>query len=984
MSVAASPPTSQPIIVGRDAERQRLAACLKQALDGCGRLVLVSGEAGIGKTTLVRDLARGAAERGALVLSGHCYDLSTTPPYGPWVEVIRESPRVDGLPSLSEILSGVDDDDSPGRGDELFAWGLELFSKLAASQPELIVMEDMHWADRASLDFLRFLGRSVSDIPVLIVATYRADEIAPGHALYTLLPAMIRESQPERIDLQPLDESAITEWIGHAYSLSTADRQRLTTYLQHHAEGNPFFAGEILRELETSGVLRVEDDSWELGDLGDVGVPVLLRQVLETRIGRVSLGAREALGLASIIGQYVDIELWKELTGLSDTGALDIAAEASSVSLIDLSSDGRQFSFRHALIREALYEEILPPRRRILHKQIAEALLADNDPDPDTVAHHLQEAGDSRAGEWLIKAGDRAYYRAYSLQTAVARYQSALDTLTEDALDERGWLLVQLAQTVRYLDPRAGVRYADEAVQIALKRGDRALHAVALRNRGILRVYAGENALNDLLNGYDQIDQLTYAETCVLRGKRQGERIDTDLGRQQMALWYATLGRYEEAMETSRRAFAMMDTDSPASGSHAAILHWGAGLTYASLGDPVRATRAFQQSRDVFQIMKHDFHSGNVAAYEFLYVVLMYYADNTDLVADKALEVLEFGEDELSNVTSDPSDVFLCPLYLIDGRWTELDRIDRETRHQPRSVFFLFAAQIVLAEYHRYIGRHDLALKYVQEFLPLGSHVDPKEIQFRFAEALELQRVAADLALDVRSVSEARDWIDSRQQWMNLSGRIAGQSEQAILEARYALLTGEIEKSGNHAREAVSLAENPRQPLSLLRAHRIHGKTLTLLAKYEQAEDSFRRAMDLADMCKAPYERALVQLVLAQLHHETDNVEEARSELAAARSVFERLNAVPALKQLRTLQKQMETTAGHTERDTAGLSEREIEVLHLVAEGLTDRLIGEQLFISPRTVSQHMRSIFNKIGVNSRTAAAIKATELGILRRIDT
>ena len=123
------------------------------------------------------------------------------------------------------------------------------------------------------------------------------------------------------------------------------------------------------------------------------------------------------------------------------------------MSLVDLSSDGRGLAFRHALIREALYEEILPPRRRILHRQVAGALLETDAPEPDAVAHHLQRAGDPRAGEWLIKAGDRAYYQAYSLQTAVARYRSALEMLPEGALEERGWLLVQLAQAVRYWTP---------------------------------------------------------------------------------------------------------------------------------------------------------------------------------------------------------------------------------------------------------------------------------------------------------------------------------------------------------------------------------------------------------------------------------------------------------------------------------------------------------------------------------------------------
>ncbi|MEZ4571441.1 MAG: AAA family ATPase [Thermomicrobiales bacterium] len=431
-------PRTRQLLVGRAAEQKRLLQALDRLISGAGSLVLVSGEAGIGKTTLVEDVAGAATERGSLVLSGHCYDLSTTPPFGPWLEIVRASPRVEGLASLGEIVSGTNHDDSgPGRGDELFTWGRDLFGRIAEQQPLILLLEDMHWADRASLDFLRYLARSAAEIPALLIATYRPDEIAPGHALYTLLPSIIRESQPVRIDLRPLDEAATAEWVRGSYALPEAESRRLATYLQRHAEGNPFFAGEILREMEITGVLCHNREGWSLGDITEVGVPVLLRQVLETRLGRVSDNARETLAQASVIGQEVDIGLWRQLADLSETQLLSIVDEASASALIELADDGQRLSFRHALIREALYDEILPPRRKILHLRVAEALLDTCDPDPDAVAHHFQQAGDPRAGEWLIKAGDRAYYQAYSLQTAVARYRSALETLPNAALGER-------------------------------------------------------------------------------------------------------------------------------------------------------------------------------------------------------------------------------------------------------------------------------------------------------------------------------------------------------------------------------------------------------------------------------------------------------------------------------------------------------------------------------------------------------------------
>ncbi len=983
--MAFSPSTSKSAMFGRDGEKQRLRGALTSVVQGHGGLVLINGEAGIGKTTLARDLARTATGRDALVLTGHCYDLTTTPPYGPWLEIIRKSPHVEGLPSLSEIIAGDGDydDASPGRGDELFNWGRDLFGKLSSNRPLVLILEDIHWADRASLDFLRFLSRALSDLSILLVATYRADEIVPGHPLYILLPSIIRESEPERIDLQPLNEKAVCDWVSRYYSLSPPAERRLVEYLQRHAEGNPFFASEILRELEANAVLREVDDGWQLDELVDVGVPALLRQMLETRIGRLSTDAREALGLASIIGQEVAIALWQRLGSLSNAQALEVDNQASKLALIDLSNDGRQFSFCHALIREALYEEILPPRRRIIHRQIAEALIETTDPDPDAVAHHLQQADDPRAAEWLIKAGDRAYYQAYSLKTAITRYEAALEALPTDALENRGWLLVQIAQTIRYLDPRAGVRFADEAVQISARIEDGPLRAVALRNRGICRVYAGENVLDDLICGYDLIDELAEHEVRVLEDRRQGRRIDTALGRQQMALWYATIGDYDRAIRVNQRSFAKLDVDSPNSATHAAILHWGAGFTHASLGSPERAVAAFRRSREAFRATHQDFHSGTVITWEFKYATLPYSADKIESRVSLAEELLSFGQNDLSRVTNDPPDVFICPLYLIDGRWDELGRIEQDSSYQATSVFFLFGALTSLAEYHLRIGSVSKAQQYIQDWFPLGPDVPPEESLLRYAEALDLLRVASDLEMDQGRIEEARKWINTRQKWLDWSGRVPGRAEQSLLEARYAILADTSKQARDHAIEAVRHAENPRQPLALLRANLMLGKVLTQLGDYEDANTSLQRALRLADSCQAPYESGLAQIALAELHILTGSLDAASKESREAKKTFTGLQAEPALHCAVTLQNRIHKTSGKRDINTAGLSDREIEVLQLVAAGLTDREIGAQLFISPRTVGQHMRSVFNKLDVNTRTAAAVKATELDLLEHND-
>ena len=979
--MASSPSTSKIGIFGRDAEKQRLQSALDSALQGKGGLVLLGGDAGIGKTTLVRDLADSAAKRGALVLTGHCYDLSTTPPYGPWLEIIRKSPRVEGLPSLSQIIGddGGSDEASPGRGDELFNWGMQLFRKLSSERPLVVILEDIHWADRASLDFLRFLGRSLSDRPILVTATYRRDEVQPGHPLYTLLPSIIRESEPERIDLQPLDEAATGDWISRSYSLATPDARRLVDYLQHHAEGNPFFASEILRELETNGILHQEDGRWLLSEIEDVGVPVLLRQVLETRIGRLDTDSREALGLASVIGQEVDIDLWQRLADLSSDEALATVEQASQLALIDLSNDGRYFAFRHALIREALYEEMLPPRRRVLHTQIADAFLAADDPDPDTVAHHLQQAGDPRAGEWLIKAGDRAYFRAYSIRTALARYEAALGVLPSSASRTRGRLLAQMALAVRYTDPMSGVQYANEAEEIAIDTGDSPLRAIAVRNRGINLSYSGQDGTADIALGIDLVDSLSGHENDLPDHQKSDLRVTPEHARRQLPFWYASRGQYHAAISESGRSLAVLDPDNHLDAQHAAVVHWGAGLAFASLGKPDRAKRAFEQSQSVFRRAGYNFHAGTVAAYEPPFVAVPYQFDDLDYRNECEKALLAFGTDELSLVTDDFPDICLAPLYLQDGRWEPLRRFHAGSREQVRSVYYYFLAFPVIAEWRRRTGRYESAWESIKTAFPDGPDTRPEESKFWFAQALDLLRIAADLALDMSDTGNARSWIDAHKRWLDWSDRVLGRAEQAMLESRYQLLIGRAGHAADFADAAVNHAQNPRQPLALLQAHRSYGEALTALERYERAEASLRQSLELADACQTPYEQALTKIALAELHLATGEHEQAQDELNGAQSTLERLGAKPAIDRVQNVRNQLPAVKREQSSNVAGLSEREIEVLRHVAEGKTDREIGDELFISPRTVGQHLRSIFNKLSVNSRTAAAIKGVELGIL-----
>ena len=225
--VASSPfPAPRSDLVGREREQQRLSALLNSVVSGQGRLILIGGEAGIGKSALVLELTAEAAIRGVSVLTGHCYDLGVTPPYGPWRELLARLPSDDKLPLIPGALSD-DGDPEPGGEAMLFRHALEILKAVSAKNAAIVVLEDLHWADPASLDLLRYLARHLPELPLLLIATYRPDEVARSHPLSQLLPALVREAPTERIELRRLDAQALRALLADRYELAIEPEARL-------------------------------------------------------------------------------------------------------------------------------------------------------------------------------------------------------------------------------------------------------------------------------------------------------------------------------------------------------------------------------------------------------------------------------------------------------------------------------------------------------------------------------------------------------------------------------------------------------------------------------------------------------------------------------------------------------------------------------------------------------------------------------------
>jgi DNA-binding CsgD family transcriptional regulator len=954
--------------------RERLTA----ALAGSGSLVLIGGEAGIGKTTLADAVCDEATTQGARVLTGRCFDLTETPPYGPWLSLFARYRPAEGLPALPAAFAERGIVGTVTSQAALFQQVLDFFTALATASPLILVLDDLHWADPASLDLLRVVARDLATVPIVLLVTYRADELTRHHRLYTLLPTLVRESPAVRLDLRPLDAAAVRVLVTARYALPTADRTRLATYLHERSEGNPFFLGELCRSLEAAGVVQQTDNGWHLAPLTSVPVPPLLRQVIAARVGRLAQETQQLLAVAAVIGQEVPLALWAAVAAIDERTLLDVVEAGIEAHLLAELPDGSEVRFLHALIREALYEETLATRRRPIHRRVAEALIAAGDPDPDAVAYHLRQAGDERTALWLVAAGERAQ-RAYAWLTAAERYEAAIALLPEHGTEAapRGWLLYRLSRLRRWDEPERSLAYLEDALQVAETSGDRALAALARYTRGIVRYNAVEQyaeGIKDAESAVAEMEALTSAERERIRPFEPGLAAFPRTG---LFNTYIMTGRYGEmlAIERERAAHATARAgDDPITGISAGGRNAAMAGVYWDLGRIAEAREAMGEGLEHARAARNYHRLTQMIIFELK--ELLTYA--SDRVMERR-RLAEEGEEAARRAHAVgyrlPPGLVALPVLVLDGRWDEARPLVPVALTLRGDVYPLLSAES-WATLARAVGDVELAWQLVQDALPDGVGTEPGIIPFGYAQ--DGQRLAVALSLDAGELPQARAWLEAHDHWLAWSGTIVGKSAGQALWGAYYRAAGDAQQAENHARQALAYATEPRQPLALLAAHRLLGELATDAGQLEDAAMHLADALALADACAAPYERALTLLARAELLATTGKRTDALTDLDEMRSLCEPLSAQPALARADALAARVTSAPASSPLYPAGLSAREVEVLRLVAAGKSNREIADALFLSPATVNVHVTHILTKTNTTNRTEAAIFARDHGL------
>jgi tetratricopeptide (TPR) repeat protein len=409
----------RPPLVGRHVEHGRLAEHLQAAAGGRGALVLLAGEPGVGKTRLAEELLRDARKRGMLALTGHCYEEGTAP-FSPFVEILEQLLREVPAPMLREAL-GEDAPDiarlvpgiksvwhdlpEPGQLEPeqqrrvLFNAIVHLFRRIGAQGPVVVLLDDLHWAEEATVGLLQHLAPHLPGLPVLLLATYRDIDFEVGKPFEKAMATLIRLEQTVRMVVRCLPQLAVGELLT-AFGGGSQPPATLVEAIFHETEGNPFFVGEVFRHLSEEGRLFDATGSWKTGLTVDaLGVPEGVRLVIGRRIARLSAATPTLLTTAAVVGRQFDLKLVEALGTLEGDAFLDAIEEAEAARLITSERAGRQtrYVFTHEIVRSTLLSSLSLPRRQRIEARVAKTIqtlyqahLTDH---AAAIAHHLYEAG---------------------------------------------------------------------------------------------------------------------------------------------------------------------------------------------------------------------------------------------------------------------------------------------------------------------------------------------------------------------------------------------------------------------------------------------------------------------------------------------------------------------------------------------------------------------------------------------------------------
>jgi len=987
-----------PVLIGRESDLQRLDRLMSQAQEGMGQIALISGEAGIGKSRLVKE-GKARAPEGTMILEGACFQTESVLPYAPLLDLFRNffgtyppedlarlmepslvSQLVKLFPELTHYLPELTPVTALSANPEqekrrIFLALLQTLKELAQRGPLIVVLEDLHWSDSTSLEFLLLLARRISSQPILLLMTYRADETTPE--LTHFLAELDRGRLGTEFSLEHMSAQEVDAMLRTILNVDSPISTEFLDTIFPLTEGNPFFIEEILKALISGGDIFCVDGTWDRKEIDQLRIPRTIQDAVQRRTQQLDERTLKALTLASVMGRRFDFRLLQELLDVNETDLMAMLKQLIAAQLV-VEESANHFVFRHALTREAIYTTLLLRERQALHRQVGEATermyAASMDPHLADLSYHYYTAAEwEKALHYSQQAGERAR-RLYSQREAIVYYSRALvaarhlNTVVDtELLSARGHAYLILG------DFRSALDDFEQALKIAQEQQDGQAEWRSLTDHGIF--WTGRN--------YERTGEFYRQAEELARKLNEPKLIAISLNN--VGNWFFVSGQAVQALKYHRQALEYFESEQDEPGM--AQTHSLIGMANLHHGDQIAAYEEYRHAIQLSRKLddKHELIHALIGGCHANY-------DETDFIPPQspmesqqmALEALELARQVgwASLEAFAEWDIALglaqCGSFgdaLVHAK--AMFRIAMEIEDPQR----IAGAHYALGYSYLLMLQASLAIQNLEAGLTVAKE---------FGSSWMIGNTTTELAMAYilnKQSGRARALLDS------VPLQETGQHTRA--ERRMLWAKGNLFLAENKPAEALQIAEHlldskrsaeQTQPIPAL--SRLKGDALLALKQFKKAERSLQAAKQGAADRQALPMLWQIHAQLGWLYKAQKNSSESEREFASARQVIHTLaenildetlragflqEALGRLPKARILSKrQLEA------EKFGGLTSREQEVARLVSQGKSNREIAEVLVLSERTVENHVGNILTKLGFDSRAQIAVWAVETGL------
>ena len=992
-----------PTLVGRAEHLSTLHLLVEQAKQGEGHVVLISGEAGIGKTRLVHEAKTYAATQGFLLLQGNCFPTDLTYPYAPLLDLLRslfashpaatlatelERLALDLFPLLPELVPDQTTPLLPLEPEQekrrLFAVLANFFIHLSASSPLLLIIEDVHWSDSTSLDFLQYLTRRTASHPILLLATYRQDEMRAE--LKSWLAQLNRERLAQEVQLAPLARndvdlmlSALFDQRHTAFDMRRFLHGELLDALYILTEGNPFFVEETLSAMIAAGDIFYAQGYWNRRSLHASRIPQSAQDAVQQRTQHLGEAAKRVLTLAAVAGRHFDFALLQQLTHYDEEQLLLVMKELVSVQLV-VEESAEQFAFRHALTRRAIYTQLLARERTKLHRTIAETIEqlppTALDAHVEDLANHFYQARVwQKTVDYAQRAGEKAL-RLYS-------HRAAIDYFT--------WAL-EAADHLSLPPAPASYRARGQAYE-TLGEFEHAQHDYTLAMDAARTMYDRTAEWQSVIDlGFlwaerDYAQAETWFRQALVLAQSLNDPALHARSLNRIGNWHLNVEQPQEALRYHREALTIFEQlhDPRGIAETLDLL----GMTSYLGGDLIQGTAYYHQAVALFR--EFGDWQGLTSSLATLTLRGPTYQTDTMVSAASLAEVYHDAEHAL--------------------------RIAREIGHRSDEAYALFQLGLCLGSQ----GEYGRAFEAVRQSLNIAEEIEHRQWQtaahtvlggmygslLAYSQAREHFELALALAREIGSLfwtriatgyfaSVAILLHDLAQAEKLLHTALSPDTPAETMAQRMlwcasvelALAQGHPTRALEIIDQLVASVAQAARGQSSLRVLKLRGEALFMSQRQAEAEVAFKAAQEIARTQGVRPLQWRICVALGNLYKAQGKDTEAEQAFATARTLIEELTATITDEPLyNNFLQQATAMLPHTrplspkqaaKQAFGGLTAREREIAALIAQEKFNREIADVLVLSERTIETHVSNIMFKLGFTSRKQIATWAIERGL------